>query len=312
MGGAFIVETQIGTNMWKYYLRKFARPILRPFRQLITKPNRSSAGAETQVLLAMTYKQMLHHGVQLPKFDQVGFGVYSQNDEDGILLYIFSLIGTTNKKVVDIGCGEIKGSSTANLIIHHGWTGLLMDADGSLIQTARKFYANCPTTRQFPPVLLQTFVTTENINSLIKDHGFSGDIDLLTIDLDGIDFWIWKAIDCLSPRVVMVEYQDILGPDKSLTIPYRPDFKLSDYPVNKLYPNYVGASLPAFVKLARQKGYRLTGCNCYGYNAFFIRSGIGENILPEVSAESCFTHPWNQFGMRERYPRVKDMEWVEI
>ena len=116
----------------------------------------------------------------------------------------------------------------------------------------------------------------------------------------------------VPPRVVVVEYQDIIGPNKALTIPYKPDFKLSDYEVNKLYPDYVGASLPAFVKLAKQKGYRLVGCNKYGYNAFFIRSGVSEECLPEVPVESCFKHPWNQFGMEKRFPRVKDMEWVEV
>jgi len=72
---------------------------------------------------------MLHDSIPLPSFDEIGFRVLSQNDEDGILLYIFSLIGATNKKVVDIGCSSIENSNTANLIINHGWIGLLIDYD---------------------------------------------------------------------------------------------------------------------------------------------------------------------------------------
>jgi hypothetical protein len=267
---------------------------------------------ETQILLSLAYKRMLHDGVPLPGFDDIGFRAHSQNDEDGILLYIFSLLGTTNKKVVDIGCSSVQGSNTSNLIINHAWTGLLIDGYETGIQMAKEFYARCPDTSQVPPVLLHAFVTAENINALIRAQGFVDDIDLLSLDIDGVDYWVWKALDCVNPRVVIVEYQDAIGPDKALTVPYKPDFKASDYEVNRLSPDYVGASLPAFVKLARQKGYRLVGCNKYGYNAFFVRSGLGEECLPEVTIASCFQHPWNQYGMEKRFPRVKDMEWIEV
>lgn len=215
---------------------------------------RSNVDKGTQVLLSLRFKEMMHMGIPMPSFDEVGFRAYSENDEDGILLYIFTIIGVTNKHVVDIGAAGIQGSNTANLIINHGWVGLLIDGNEQAVKASQEFYASCRDTKNFPPTIVQAWVTAENINSLISEHGFIGEIDLLSIDIDGMDYWVWKAIECINPRAVVVEYLDIIGPNKALVVPYRPDFRRSDYDVNSRYPNYVGASLPAFVKLASKGG----------------------------------------------------------
>lgn len=267
----------------------------------------------TQIVLSLKYKELKELKCSLPTFDEVGFRLYSQNDEDGILLYIFSLIGTTNKKCVEICAGDGIECNTANLIINHGWIGLLFDGDEKRIQRGKAFYSQCRDTYNYPPSLTHAWITAENVNSLIANQGFTGELDLLSIDLDGIDYWVWKAIECINPRVVVTEYNDILGPDKALTIPYRPDFRIEEYDVNKgIHPSYCGASLPAFVKLAKEKGYRLVGCNRYGFNAFFVQDGIGEELLPEVSIHSCFNHPKTQFGIKQRFPSVANFDWVQV
>lgn len=244
--------------------------------------------------------------------EETAFDVYSPNGEDGILLYILTEIGPANRRLVDIGAGAVKGSSVANLILQHGFSGLLIDASEKDIKLARQYYARHPATRRLPPTLLTSFVTAENINGLLVDHGLTGEIDLLSIDIDGIDYWIWKAIHTIQPRVVVIEYQDILGSERAWTIPYRPDFNVRAYPVNRELNNYCGASLPALAKLGREKGYRLVGCNRGGWNAFFVREGLGEDRLPEVSVESCLQSEWNQFGVQKRFPLVQDMEWQEV
>jgi len=270
----------------------------------------NSTGKEAQILLSLKYKEMLANGMPLPSFDEVGFRKYSGADEDGILLYIFSLIGTTNKKFVDIGCATgVIGSNTANLIIHHGWTGLMIDSDETLIKAGRIFYANCPDTRNFPPALLATQVTAENINPILRKYDLSNEIDLLSLDIDGIDYWIWKAIDCIRPRVVVLEYQAVWGPEKSVTVPYQPDFKAG---YSGMFGIYSGASLSAFVKLGREKGYRLVGCHRYGYNAFFVRAEVGQNILPEIPPSECFKHPFTKHAMEEFLPKAADYEWAEV
>ena len=281
-------------------------PLLESHRRL------EGLNQSTQLLLQLKYKELVRDKAPLPGIDEVGFRVFSENDEDGILLFIFSIIGVTNRKVIDLGSAGIGNSNTANLIVNHGWVGMLIDGNEHALESGKEFYHQCVDTRNFPPTLVHAWITVENVNQLISEHGFSGELDLLSIDMDGVEYWIWKAVDCVSPRVVVAEYQDIIGPEKSLTVPYDPDFKGKDYEVNRRIGNFSGASLPALVKLAREKGYRLAGCNRLGYNAFFIRTGIAEEQLPEVAIESCFRHPKVERGMKERFPKVKDMDWEEV
>lgn len=245
-------------------------------------------------------------------FGRIGFNVFSPTYEDGILLFIFSLIGMTNRKFIDIGCGLMNGSSVANLIINHSFSGILVDGNEQHIKLTRNFYASHPETSLLPIITKNSFLNAENINDFISQNGINGEIDLLCIDIDGIDYWIWKAIDVIQPRVVLLEYQDILGPDVSWTVPYKSDFCIDDYDVNKEMNNYCGASLRALTKLSKKKGYRLIGCNKGGWNAFYIRNDIASDILPEVSIESCFKYEWNEYGIKHRLPKVENMEWEEV
>src|SRR5262249_5727343 len=144
-----------------------------------------------------------------------------------------------------------------------------------------------------PPAVVEAWITAENVNDLIRDHGFAGEIDLFSLDMDGVDYWIWKALECIRPRVVVAEFSACWGPHQAMTIPYDPQFvansAVSDEDGTSQY--YFGASLPALVKLGREKGYRLVGCDRTGLNAFFVRSDLGREGLPEVSAEQCFELP---------------------
>lgn len=263
-----------------------------------------------QILLSLKYKELLERGTTLPTFQDVELRAFSQNGEDGILLYIFSLIGTTSKKCVELCAADGIECNTANLIINHGWDGLLFDGNEENISRGNRFYSNLKDTCIWPPKLVKAWITVENVNSLILENGFGGEIDFLSLDLDGVDYWIWKAIDCISPRVVVLEYQDIWGSQKAVTVPYQPNFKAEFNEFGS--PDYSGASLAAFIKLGKEKGYRLVGCQRYGFNAFFIRSGVGEDIFPEIIASQYFEHPKVKFGMENRLPKVLEREWVQV
>ncbi len=286
-------------------LQKTASKILEPTVRGL------ASSRQTQILLSLKYREAAARKEML-NFDDVGFDVYSTTNEDGILLYIFSLIGTTNKKCVDIGSGSVMGSSVANLIMNQGFTGLLVDGNPRNIEIAKEFYLTQIEDCLTPPTLISAMVTAEGINGLLEKHEYTGEVDLFCLDIDGVDYWIWKALEIIQPRVVVVEYQDLLGPTHAWTVPYNPSFSVADYPVNKENNNYCGASLQAFVKLGRQKGYRLVGCNKGGWNAFFMRDGVGEDFFPEVSVQCCLQSSWNQYGTEHRFPLVKDMEWVEV
>jgi hypothetical protein len=264
-----------------------------------------------QLLLSMAYRAKAQEQLIRP-LSEYGFSCYSQTDEDGILLYIFSVIGVTNRRCVEICAGDGIQCNTANLIINHGWNGLLVDGDRENVERGIRFYARSPRTCIYPPTLLHAWITRDTVNSLLVSSGFSGEIDLLSLDLDGVDYWIWEAITEIEPRVVVLEYQDILGPERSWTVPYADDFVAGQHSMTNAMPNFAGASLRAFVNLAKIKGYRLVGVNRYGFNAFFVRNDVGVDILPEISIEECFAHPKNLDGMRDRFPLVAEMPWVQI
>jgi hypothetical protein len=239
----------------------------------------------------------------------VGFRIHSQHEEDGILLYIFSLIGNTNKKCVEICAGDGIECNTANLIINHRWIGLLCDANEKNIKKAKRFYSINPNTKYWPPKIRKKWITKSNVNRLIKENGFHGEIDLLSLDIDGIDYWLWKEISCISPRVVVLEFNHLWGPKTSVTVPYQDDFVAES---TEYGSDYAGASLNAFVKLSKKKNYRLVGTNAIATNAFFIRNDILCAWLPEIDPSTCFDHPRAEFGMKHRLPGVINKEWVKV
>jgi hypothetical protein len=284
---------------------------LRPDLRAIHKVSNGS-NAAGQILLQLEYRRLVEEEKRLPKLNEVGFKVYSQSDEDGILLFLFSIIGVTSKKCVEICAGDGIECNTANLILNHGWHALLVDGNQQNVDRGNKFYETSEQTYVYPPQFVCSWVTRENVNQLLKSNGFSGEIDLLSVDMDGVDYWIWDAIEEISPRVVVLEYQDILGPDRACTVPYSPNFQASAYTIKQHLPNYCGASLLAFTKLARRKGYRLIGTNRYGYNAFFILAGLAEDLLPTIEVKDCFSHPKVIAGMRDRFPVIENHPWVEV
>jgi hypothetical protein len=262
-----------------------------------------------QLVLAAMYRELALRGGPFPAFRDVAFRSYSQNQEDGILLYLFAVVGTTNRVAVEICAGDGIECNTANLVINHGWSALLVDGDERRVRTGREYYARRRETRVWPPAFVHHWVTAENVNDLLIDQGFGGDVDLLSLDLDGVDWWIWRAVDAIDPRVVVVEYQDIWGFEPAVTVPYDPDFRAS---FRGRDPDYAGASLAAFVKLGKEKGYRLVGSEPLGFNAFFLRDDVGAEPFPEIDPATCFHHPKVAFGRRVRLPRVAHLPWQDV
>ena len=232
------------------------------------------------------YRDMLLKRGELPNWRDTGFRVFSQSDEDGLLLYIFSLIGFTNRLLLDVASGSPHGGNSTNLIVNWGFNGLLVENNNKLIDKTVSFYSRHPDTQLYPPKTKRAWITAENINQIVAEEGMSDEIDLFSLDVDGIDYWLWKGLEVISPRVVVVEYQDMFFSEEAVTVPYKPDFNRF-----AVHPDFFGASLAAFVKLANVKSYRLVGCNRYGYNAFFVRNDLAQNLLPEVSIDSCLIHP---------------------
>ena len=270
-----------------------------------------------QVMLKMLWRNQLEQKLPLPGFDDVQFRVHSQNGEDGILLYIFTLLGTTNKKFVEICAGSGEECNTANLAINHGWNGLMLDGDARNIARGKAVYGKHPDTRIWPPTLADAWITCDNINDIIRSHGIAGEIDLLSLDIDGNDYWIFEALEVIAPRVIIAEYCSIFGPEKAMTQRYQEDFVWDQSWANPKRPGLpsYGASLPALNKLAKRKGYRLVGCERHCFNALFIRDGVGEDIFPEIEVSKCFSHPMVEYSIAafgNRYDELDNEFWQEV
>jgi len=134
--------------------------------------------------------------------------------------------------------------------------------------------------RRFAPAVkvVEAQVTRENINELITANGFAGDVDLLSIDIDSNDYWVWEQLSVCRPRVVIVEYNPLFGTDRAVTIPYDPHFNRREFEVPRAA--YYGASLQALAKLGARKGYRLALLEPRGVNAFFVREDLARDLPP--------------------------------
>ena len=156
-----------------------------------------------------------------------------------------------------------------------------------------------------PPEFTQAWITAENVNELIEKAGVKGPIDLLSLDVDGIDYWLWKAISVIQPTVVICEIHNVIPFNRALTVPYSPEFTFGN-------EEFRGASLAAMCKLGREKGYRLIGTHRYGFNAFFVKNGVGEEFFPETDPETCLNNPATIELSAARWPLVEKMAWVEV
>lgn len=218
--------------------------------------------------------------------------VYSQGGEDGVLLRLFEKIGVRHRFFVEFGAWDGEHlSNTANLRLNHAWTGLLMEgsdrADGDLVRRER--------------------VDAENVEALFDRYGVPRDFDLLSIDIDGNDYWVWKAIERYAPRVVLVEYNVFFQPETAKTIAYDANHGWD----KERYGFYHGASLAAFYKLACAKGYALVYTEPYCPNAIFVRESElpAEIELPSLADWTRWEWPDDSYVEPTPQPGGR---WVEV
>jgi hypothetical protein len=209
------------------------------------------------------------------------FRVFSQWGEDGIIQALVDAIKPARRIFVEFGVQDYRESNTRFLLIHNNWSGLVIDGGQSNIE----FIRNDPIYWQYNLKAECRFITRENINEILLRSGISGDIGLLSIDIDGNDYWVWQATTAIRPAIVVTEYNARFGPDRALSTPYAPDFVRSNAHYSGIY---YGASLKAMNLLAEQRGYSLVGCNSAGNNAFFVRKDLMVPPLSEKTVADAF------------------------
>jgi hypothetical protein len=202
------------------------------------------------------------------------FRVSSQWGEDGIIDWLIERanIPPAAQSFIEFGVATYREANTRFLLQNRNWRGLIMDSSPAVVAAVKEdglAWAHALTTHV-------AFITRENINDLILRSGFGGEIGLLSIDLDGNDYWIWEAIDVVRPILCVCEYNAVFGDILPVSIPYDPRFHRTNLHYSNLY---FGTSISALRSLAVRKGYRFVGTNSAGNNAFFVREDYARQFI---------------------------------
>jgi len=203
------------------------------------------------------------------------FRVSSQWGEDGIIEWLVHQLGNIPESFVEFGVENYRESNTRFLLQHRNWRGLVIDGSDAHVDFIRRDGISW----RHDLTAIASFITRENINSIISGAGFSGELGILSVDIDGVDYWVWEAIDCVKPHIIIVEYNSAFGDVLPLTVPYAPDFVRMRAHHSNLY---YGVSIRAAEHLAAKRGYTLVGTNRMGSNAFFVRNDRAGEILNRI------------------------------
>jgi len=251
--------------------------------------NMCASGPDTQsqlMLLTDILRNQLLSTIPSDRLEHLESSVYSQNGEDGIIAEIFRRIGTTNKTFVEFGVGDGLQNNTRFLLQQGDWHGLWIEGSHELCCAIQNNCAQYIKTGKLK--LKESFITKDNIDALISDT-FTGEIDLLSIDIDGNDFHIWNAIKSIHPRVLITEYNPKFPPPSKLVMPYKADH------IWETGTDYYGASLSAWEEQLVSDGYTLVGCDLSGTNAFWARSDLANEKFNYNNSSSMLYHPARHF-----------------
>lgn len=219
---------------------------------------------------------------QIKNLKDIEFKIFSQWGDDGIINWIFNKIpGSENPVFIEFGVQHYTESNTRYLLKSQNWKGIVLDGNADYIN----YIKNDPIYWMHDLTAANQFITRNNINELLIKYSDGMEVDLLSIDIDGNDYWIFKEINSIRPKVIICEYNGIFGKNALVTTPYKEDF----YRTAEHYSNlYFGASISALIELAKSKNYIFIGTNSNGNNAYFIRDDVQNFILPLIKEIKIF------------------------
>lgn len=272
--------------------------------------------AERSLLLQGSARaRSLPKGERIRDLSAVEFRVFSQWGEDGIIEWLAAHVPVPNTRFVEFGVETFKEANCRFLLQNRNWKGLVMDGSEQNLASLKAL----PLYWMYDLTAKPAFVTAENINQLIEEAGFGGPLGILSVDIDGNDYWVWKAIDAVDPAIVICEYNPILGDTRPVTVPYKPDFTRFDAHYSGLY---FGSSIAALRHLAKSKGYRFLGTNSNGINAFFVKDALADSVLPLIETQTAFPSRHRDSrdeegnlsftGGADRFALIKEMPVVDV
>lgn len=246
--------------------------------KVATRSGRLNSGqARERILIGRELAWRVRERESISDFSEVEFSVFSQFGDDGIIQWLIHRLPDLKETFVEFGVEWYQEANTRFLLVNDNWRGLVMDGSRRNIDAIKRDEISWRHDLQSR----RAFVTAENIDQLLLEQGFEGDIGLLQIDIDGNDYWVWRAITAVRPAIVIIEYNSVFGAKRAITVPYDPKFSRG-----RAFSNlYFGASLPALCDLAQSKGYDFVGSNTAGNNAYFVRSELHHGLKPLSAAE---------------------------
>lgn len=260
--------------------------ILRRALALISTPIGRLAALERKVddlkiLIGRAVAELIASRAESNSIRDAEFKVFSQFGEDGIIQYLIRRVGVPPQacSFVEFGVESYEEANTIFLLENNNWRGLIIDGSEEKIRVAQ----SKPGYWRHNLIARVAFIDRENINTIIREAGFEGQIGLLSVDIDGNDYWVWESVHVVNPIIVICEYNSVFGKDCAISIPYNPQFTRTQAHCSNLY---WGCSLKALEYLADKKGYALVGSNSAGNNAFFVRRDCLQTLKPVTAEEA--------------------------
>ena len=218
---------------------------------------------------------------KIKDLSEVEFQVYSQWGEDGIIDWLVNKSPDIPKSFLEIGTENYKESNTRFLLINKNWDGFIIEADKSSVKDikSQRIYWRHNLTIE------NTFISQNNINTIIKKNNIPRKLGLLSLDIDGVDYWILKKLSVLDPSIIICEYNSLFGQKKAITVPYKNNYIRSNEHFSNLF---YGASIRAFINLLKKRNYFFIGTNSAGNNAFFVKQNIWKKINKLITDKKIF------------------------
>src|ERR1700683_3690892 len=213
---------------------------------------------------------------------EVEFKIFSQWGEDGIIQYLAQNIEIPSKTFIEFGVEDFSESNCRFLMMKDNWSGFVIDGAETNV---RRIQAS-PNFWRYDLTAHCAFITKDNIAKLLEQSGFGKDVGILSIDVDGMDYWVAQALSDWRPRIFIIEYNAVFGIDRAVVVPYDAKFnRTAAHPSNL----YWGAGLKALYLLAKERGYELVGTNSGGNNAFFVRRELLNGHVKAVELQDAYT-----------------------
>lgn len=242
---------------------------------------------EAKVLAARAVLEARRARPPVRDLEQAELQVFSQFGDDGIIQHLIHQADVRRDTFVELGVSDYREANTRFLLVNDNWRGMVVDCGAAEVRTIEADAIHW----RHDLVVVQAMVEPDGVNELLRARGFTGELGLLSIDIDGNDYFVWEALDVVEPTLVVVEYNALLGRERPLVVPYQRGFERGKAHFSHLY---WGASLPALCHLAARKGYAFVGSNQAGNNAHFVRRDRLRD-LPEVSCREG----WRESRFRE-------------